>query len=39
MWWKADVEWRTDLIKKGKEGVNHGIAQDGLVAILTVVRL
>jgi hypothetical protein len=20
MWWKADVEWRTDLIKKGKEG-------------------
>lgn len=58
MWWKADVEWRTDLIKEGKKGlplryslsikaynffvkkgVNHGIAQDGRVAILTVVRL
>ena len=56
MWWKADVEWRTDLIKEGKEGlplryslsisayifvkgVNHGIAQDGRVAVLTVVRL
>ena len=21
MWWKADVEWRTDLIKEGKEGL------------------
>ena len=21
MWWKADVEWRTDLINKGKEGL------------------
>ena len=21
MWWKADVEWRTDLLKKGKKGL------------------
>lgn len=21
MWWKADVEWRTDLIEEGKEGL------------------
>ena len=21
MWWKADVEWRTDLIKEGKKGL------------------
>lgn len=56
MWWKANVEWRTDLIKGGKKGlslrysltieadvsikgVNHGIAQDGRIAILTIVRL
>ena len=57
MWWKADVEWRTDLIKAGKKGllftdvhqqsklmsfvkgVNHGIAQDGRIAVLTIVRL
>jgi len=39
MWWKAHVEWRTDLIKEGKKGVNHGIAQDGRIAVLTVVRL
>jgi len=38
-WWKADVEWRTDLIEEGKKGVNHGIPQDGRIAILTVVRL
>ncbi|KAF8628626.1 hypothetical protein AX15_003761 [Amanita polypyramis BW_CC] len=39
MWWKADVEWRTDLIPEGKDGVNHGIPQDGRIAILTVRRL
>jgi len=33
--WRADVEWR-ELLKPGKEGVNHGIEQDGRVAILTV---
>lgn len=38
-WWKADLEWRTDLLEAGNEGVNHGIAQDGRVAILTVQRL
>ncbi|KAF8625920.1 hypothetical protein AX17_006646 [Amanita inopinata Kibby_2008] len=38
-WWKAEVEWRTDLIRAGKDGVNHGIPQDGRVAILTVHRL
>ncbi|KIM40923.1 hypothetical protein M413DRAFT_445701 [Hebeloma cylindrosporum] len=38
MWWKAEVEWRTDLIESGKKGVNHGIAQDGRIAVLTVNR-
>ncbi|KAF8722482.1 hypothetical protein AX14_009754 [Amanita brunnescens Koide BX004] len=38
-WWKADVEWRTDLIQAGSDGVNHGISQDGRIAILTVRRL
>ncbi|KNZ73158.1 hypothetical protein J132_00993, partial [Termitomyces sp. J132] len=37
-WWKAEVEWRDDLLESGSEGVNHGIAQDGLVAVLTVTR-
>jgi hypothetical protein len=34
--WKADVEWREGLLIPGKEGVNHGIEQDGRVAVLTV---
>ncbi|KIY46722.1 hypothetical protein FISHEDRAFT_75334 [Fistulina hepatica ATCC 64428] len=38
-WWKAEVEWRNDLLPPGNEGVNHGIKQDGWVAILTVNRL
>jgi hypothetical protein len=56
MWWKAEVEWRTDLIDSGKKGqlffyflddafqqpkspgVNHGIPQDGRIAVLTVSR-
>lgn len=37
--WKADVEWRDDLLQSGNDGVNHGIAQDGRVAILTVNRI
>ncbi|RDB14884.1 hypothetical protein Hypma_016362 [Hypsizygus marmoreus] len=37
-WWKADLEWRTDLLAPGSDGVNHGIAQDGRVAILTIRR-
>ncbi|KAI0953547.1 hypothetical protein AcW1_007737 [Taiwanofungus camphoratus] len=39
MWWKAEVQWRSGLLQKGKRGVNHGIEQDGQVAILSVVRL
>ncbi|KIY71982.1 hypothetical protein CYLTODRAFT_440918 [Cylindrobasidium torrendii FP15055 ss-10] len=39
MWWQADVEWREDLLKAGNHSINHGIAQDGRVAILTVRRL
>ncbi|KAM6494440.1 hypothetical protein JOM56_010801 [Amanita muscaria] len=39
MWWKADVEYRSDLLAEGSDGVNHGIPQDGRVAILTVHRL
>jgi len=38
-WWKAEVEWREGLLSPGKTGVNHGIEQDGLVAILTIHRL
>ncbi|KAG9049433.1 hypothetical protein FS837_010237 [Tulasnella sp. UAMH 9824] len=38
-WWKADVEWKEGLLEPGSEGVNHGIEQDGRVAILTVRRL
>jgi hypothetical protein len=38
-WWKAEVEWKEGLLEPGKEGVNHGIEQDGRVAILTVNRL
>jgi len=32
----ARVEWRDDLLVEGDEGINHGIAQDGMVAVLTV---
>ncbi|KAJ3500049.1 hypothetical protein NMY22_g19391 [Coprinellus aureogranulatus] len=38
-WWKAAVEWRTDLLEEGSDGINHGITQDGRVAVLTVRRL
>jgi hypothetical protein len=24
MWWKADVEWRADLIEEGKKGLSLG---------------
>ena len=58
--WKAEVEWRSDLLEEGSDGmtstsslavlsalklcaesigVNHGIPQDGRVAVLTVVRV
>ncbi|KAH7885402.1 hypothetical protein F5I97DRAFT_1885046 [Phlebopus sp. FC_14] len=39
MAWRADVEWREGLLKPGHDGINHAIAQDGRVAILTVHRL
>ncbi|CAE6491740.1 unnamed protein product [Rhizoctonia solani] len=32
----ARVEWREDLLKEGNDEINHGIAQDGRVAVLTV---
>ncbi|PPR07680.1 hypothetical protein CVT24_003923 [Panaeolus cyanescens] len=38
-WWKAEVEWRTDLLEEGDKGINHHIPQDGRVAILTVNRI
>jgi len=38
-WWKAEVEWREGLLAPGNKGVNHGIKQDGRIAILTVNRL
>ncbi|KAG1748596.1 hypothetical protein EDB19DRAFT_1682560 [Suillus lakei] len=38
-WWQADVEWRTGLLEPGHKGINHAIAQDGRIAILTVNRL
>nr|VWO99441.1 Phosphate:H symporter (Phosphate:H symporter, variant) [Ganoderma boninense] len=38
-WWKAEVQWQDGLLESGNRGVNHGIEQDGLVAILTVHRL
>jgi len=37
--WRAEVEWRAGLLTPGSEGVNHNIAQDGLVAILTIFRV
>ncbi|KAJ8080218.1 hypothetical protein PM082_017048 [Marasmius tenuissimus] len=38
-WWLATVDWHDGLIEAGKEGINHGIEQDGRIAILTVERL
>ncbi|KAJ7439198.1 hypothetical protein FB451DRAFT_1355711 [Mycena latifolia] len=37
--WRAEVEWRAGLLEPGRQGVNHNIAQDGRVAILTVYRV
>lgn len=37
--WRADVEWREGLLEPGYRGINHAIAQDGYVAILTVHRV
>ncbi|KAF9527501.1 hypothetical protein CPB83DRAFT_876342 [Crepidotus variabilis] len=38
-WWAAELEWRTDLLDEGSDGVNHGIPQDGRVAILRVFKI
>ncbi|TFK23073.1 hypothetical protein FA15DRAFT_670912 [Coprinopsis marcescibilis] len=38
-WWKAEVEWITGLLEEGDKDVNHGISQDGRVAVLRVVRV
>ncbi|KAL0579871.1 hypothetical protein V5O48_002118 [Marasmius crinis-equi] len=38
-WWIAEVDWHDGLLQAGKEGINHGIEQDGRIAILTVNRL
>jgi len=37
--WQAEVEWRSDLLPEGNDGINHDIAQDGRVAVLTVYRI
>ncbi|KAJ7913532.1 hypothetical protein B0H13DRAFT_2004702 [Mycena leptocephala] len=37
--WTAEVEWVAGLLEPGRQGVNHGIAQDGRVAVLTVSRV
>ncbi|SCV71540.1 BQ2448_3128 [Microbotryum intermedium] len=34
--WTAEVEWIEGLLEPGNQGVNHGIAQDGRIALLTV---
>ncbi|KAI6030588.1 hypothetical protein F5J12DRAFT_903046 [Pisolithus orientalis] len=39
IWWRADVEWREGLLEPGYRGINHAIAQDGRIAILTIHRL
>ncbi|KAF7364858.1 hypothetical protein MVEN_00356100 [Mycena venus] len=37
--WRAEVEWVSGLLEPGRRGVNHGIAQDGRVAVLKVLRV
>ncbi|BGP18500.1 hypothetical protein JCM10213_001184 [Rhodosporidiobolus nylandii] len=34
--WEAQVEWVEGLLQPGNDGINHGIPQDGKVAVLTV---
>ncbi|KAJ7145241.1 hypothetical protein C8R46DRAFT_555231 [Mycena filopes] len=36
---RAEVEWRAGLLEPGRKGINHGIAQDGRTAVLTVQRV
>ncbi|KZT38793.1 hypothetical protein SISSUDRAFT_1046551 [Sistotremastrum suecicum HHB10207 ss-3] len=37
--WTASVEWNADLLIPGRIGINHGIKQDGRVAILTITEV
>ncbi|KAF7299763.1 hypothetical protein HMN09_00982200 [Mycena chlorophos] len=37
--WRAEVEWVWGLLPPGRKGVNHNIAQDGRVAVLTIHRV
>jgi len=37
-WWMADVKWETGLLEAGYRNINHFIAQDGRVAVITVYR-
>ncbi|KAF7314664.1 hypothetical protein MKEN_00940300 [Mycena kentingensis (nom. inval.)] len=37
--WRAEVQWEWGLLEPGKKGVNHGIAQDGRTAVLTILRV
>ncbi|KZS86722.1 hypothetical protein SISNIDRAFT_420591 [Sistotremastrum niveocremeum HHB9708] len=37
--WTASVEWNGDLLVPGRIGINHGIKQDGRVAILTITEV
>ncbi|KAJ7069467.1 hypothetical protein C8F01DRAFT_1363646 [Mycena amicta] len=39
MQWRAEVVWVWGLLEPGRKGVNHGITQDGRVAVLTVYRV
>ncbi|KAF7298723.1 hypothetical protein MIND_00819800 [Mycena indigotica] len=37
--WRAEVQWEWGLLEPGRKGVNHGIAIDGRVAVLTIYRV
>ncbi|KAL4073209.1 hypothetical protein V8B97DRAFT_197115 [Scleroderma yunnanense] len=39
MSWVAEIEWREGLLEPGYKGINHAIAQDGRIAVLTVYRV
>ncbi|KAK4047885.1 hypothetical protein OIO90_006046 [Microbotryomycetes sp. JL221] len=36
--WTTTVEWIEGLLEPGSDGVNHGIAQDGRIAVLTAIE-
>ncbi|KAH8924890.1 hypothetical protein BT69DRAFT_1260885 [Atractiella rhizophila] len=37
--WKTTVEYAEGLIPPGKDGINHGIEQDGRVAVFTIKKV